>query len=82
MKEIKTIAEGRGRKLKAKYFPALGLALEYVFGELDIQKGGRGLEAHPCLTTGTLYRGAAGTLTLIGAGQQGKLIIMYYYMTS
>ena len=28
MKEIKTIAEGRGRKLKAKDFPALGLALE------------------------------------------------------
>lgn len=43
LREIKTIAEGRGRKLKSSQFPAL----EYAFGELDTQKGGGGLESHP-----------------------------------
>lgn len=56
--ELRTIARGRGRKLKAEQFPQLGIALEYAFGEIDLQMGGGGLEAHPRLTTGTLYRGA------------------------
>ena len=32
--------------------------LSYAFGEHDVKEcgGGGGLEAHPCLTTGTLYR--------------------------
>ena len=37
LKEIRTIAEGRGRKLKSK-----NLALEYAFGECDTQNGGGG----------------------------------------
>ena len=33
------------------------MALEYAFGELDVSKGGGGgLESHPRLITGTLYR--------------------------
>ncbi len=64
LKEIRTIAEGRGRKLKSTEFPELGLALEYAFGELDTQKGGGGLEAHPRLTTGTLYRGVGNATTM------------------
>lgn len=53
MKEMRTIASGRGRKLKCSEFPEL---MEYAFGEIDTEKGGGGLEAHPRLTTGTLYR--------------------------
>ena len=64
VKEIRTIAEGRGRKLKCKDFPELSLALEYAFGELDIQMGGGGLEAHPRLTTGTLYRAVDNVITM------------------
>ena len=57
LKEIKTIAKGRGRKLKIEQFPQLATALEYAFGELDVSEGGGGgLESHPRLTTGTLYR--------------------------
>lgn len=64
VKEIRTIAQGRGRHLKAKEFPELAVALEYAFGELDVQGGGGGLEAHPRLTTGTLYRGAGNATTM------------------
>ena len=39
VKEIRTIAEGRGRKLKCKDFPELGIALEYAFGEQDTLMG-------------------------------------------
>ena len=35
LKEICTVAEGRGRKLKSEEYPELNLALEYAFGELD-----------------------------------------------
>lgn len=38
--------------------------MEYAFGELDKQKGGGGLEAHPRLTTGTLYRGIDSVTTM------------------
>ena len=57
LNEIRTISEGRGRKLKSDQFPQLGVAIEYAFGEYDVEAGGGGLEAHPRLTTGTLYKG-------------------------
>ena len=66
-KEMRVIAEGRGRKLKASEFPELASVLEYAFGSLDVDSGGRGLEAHPRLTTGTLYRGADNATTMIKA---------------
>ena len=57
VKEIRTMCEGRGRKLKSEHFPELSAILEYAFGELDVNEcGGGGLESHPRLTTGTLYR--------------------------
>ena len=44
---MKTIAKGRGRKLKTEQFPELSMALEYAFGELDVSEGGGGgLESH------------------------------------
>ncbi len=46
-KQIKTIAEGRGRKLKIDHFPDLPAVLQYAFGELDVEDGGSGLEATP-----------------------------------
>ena len=68
-KEIRTIAEGRGRKLKCDVFPELKIALQYAFGELDIQEGGGGLESHPRLTTDTLYRGTGNATTMPKARQ-------------
>ena len=54
---MKTIAKGRGRKLKTEQFPELSMALEYAFGELDVSEGGGGgVESHPRLITGNLYR--------------------------
>ncbi len=38
--------------------------LEYAFGQLDVSSGGGGLEAHPRLTTGTLYRGTDNATTM------------------
>ena len=72
VQEIRTIAEGRGRKLKSTEFPELGLVLEYAFGELDTQRGGGGLEAHPRLITGTLYRGADSITTM----QQAREVLL------
>ena len=63
--EVKTIAEGRGRKLKSKEFPELAAVLSYAFGEYDVREcGGGGLEAHPRLTTGTLYRASDNATTM------------------
>ena len=64
IKEIQTIAKGRGRKLKSEMFPELSVALEYAFGECDLQHGGGGLEAHPRLITGTLYKAADNVTTM------------------
>ena len=64
VKEIRSVAEGRGRKLKCKEFPELGVALEYAFGERDTPMGGGCFEAHPRLTTGTLYRGVDNAMTM------------------
>ena len=35
LKEIRTIGEGRGRKLKSSQFPELATVLSYAFGEMD-----------------------------------------------
>ena len=64
IKEIQTIAKGRGRKLKSEMFPELSVAVEYAFGECDLQHGGGGLEAHPRLITGTLYKAADNVTTM------------------
>jgi hypothetical protein len=63
LKEIKTIASGRGRKLKCEEFPELATALMYAFGEIDGHDGG-GLEAHPRLTNGTLYRSSGSAMIM------------------
>ena len=63
LEEIKTIASGRGRKLKCENFPELATALLYAFGEIDTVAGG-GLEAHPRLINGTLYRSSCSTMTM------------------
>ena len=48
-KEMKTIAAGRGRKMKIEQFPQLSEVLEYAFGEGDIREArGGGLQSHPC----------------------------------
>ncbi len=52
-KQIKIVAKGRGRKLKTDHFPE---AHEYAFGEVDVESGGGGLQAHPRLTIETMYR--------------------------
>ena len=49
LKNIKTISEDCGRKLKSIQFPGLSTLLSYAFGEFD-----GGTEAHPRLTTGTM----------------------------
>lgn len=56
LKEIRTIGEGRGRKLKSTQFPELSTVLLYAFGEYNVTDDGGGVEAHPRLSTGTLYR--------------------------
>ena len=63
LQEIKTIASGRGRKLKSEEFP-VAIALEYAFGEIDLQRGGGGLQSHPRLTTGTLYKSTGNATTM------------------
>ena len=56
--EFKTKHETRGHMLKSEQFPELTTVMEFVFDELDHSEGGGGLEAHPSLTTDTLYRPA------------------------
>lgn len=58
-KEIETVGEGRGRKLKSTHFPELSTILSYAFGETD-----GGIQAHPRLTTGTLYRYTDNAMTM------------------
>ena len=64
LKEIRVIAEGRGRKLKCTYFPELATVLAYAFGDYDVEQGGGGLEAHPRLTCGTLYQTSDSVTTM------------------
>ena len=57
IKEIRTIHSGRGRHLKSDEFSELACILEYAFGERDIkEQGGGGMESHPRLMDGVLYR--------------------------
>ena len=67
LKEIKTIGEGTGRKLKTEEFPELPTVLLYAFGEYNIKQDGGGVEAHPRLTTGTLYRAVDNATTMKAA---------------
>ena len=64
IKEIRIIAHGRGRKLKCTEYPELATILTYAFGEYDAHEDGGGLEAHPQLTTGTLYRATDSATTM------------------
>jgi len=56
LKEIRTIGEGRGRKLKSTQFPELSTVLLHEIGEYNVRDDGGDIEAHPRLSTGTLYR--------------------------
>ena len=65
LKEIRTIASGRRRKLKCSEFPELAMALEYAFGENCDSEGSAGrLESHPRLTYGVLYRTSESSTTM------------------
>ena len=58
-KDLKTIAEGRGRKLKCEEFPELARYIEYCFGEGDrVLRGGGGLQADPRLLDTKLFKAA------------------------
>lgn len=57
IKELKTIAKGRGATLKVEQFPELPMILEGVFGE-------NGLESHPRLTDEVLYRANSSALKM------------------
>ncbi|KAJ7391492.1 hypothetical protein OS493_018539 [Desmophyllum pertusum] len=58
-KDITTIAEGRGRKLKCEEFPELASYTEFSFGEGDrVLRGGGGLEADPRLLDTKLFKAA------------------------
>ena len=57
IKEIRQRASGAGRYLKSEEYPELSTVLEFAFGEHDCREmGGGGLESHPRLTNGVLYR--------------------------
>ena len=65
MKEIQIIAKGRGRLMKATEYPGLSQILEYAFGDYDTHVcSGGGLESHPRLTDGTMYRTADNHTTM------------------
>ena len=59
-KEVfKSIADGRGRKLKCEEFPELAHYIEFAFGEGDrVLRGGGGLEAERRLLDTTLFKAA------------------------
>ena len=65
LREIRIIGEGRGRLMKSSQFPQLAQVLEYAFGDYTSHVfSGGGLESHPRLTDGTLYRAADNTTTM------------------
>ena len=67
-KEIQIIAKGRGRLMLAAQFPELPLILEYAFGNHNTHLcSGGGLESHPRLSDGTLYRTADNYATMKSA---------------
>ena len=54
--------------MKAEEFPELGAVLEFAFGERDVRMlGGGGLESHPRLTDGTLYKALDNNTTMMDA---------------
>ena len=56
---FKSIADGRGRKLKCEEFPELARYIEFAFGEGDrVLRGGGGLEADRRLLDTTLFKAA------------------------
>ena len=58
-KMFKSIADGRGRKLKCEEFPELAQYIEFAFGEGDrVLRGGGGLQADPRLLDTTLFKAA------------------------
>ena len=58
-RSIRTIAEGRGRKLKCEEFPELASYIEFAFGEGNrILRGGGGLQADPRLLDPKLFKAA------------------------
>lgn len=64
-KDLKTIAEGRGRKLKCEEFPELARYIEYCFGEGDrVLRGGGGLQADPRLLDTKLFKAADNTTVM------------------
>ena len=46
--------KGRERTLKYAEFPHPATITPFTFGELDVIQDGKGLEAHPRLTIGTI----------------------------
>ncbi len=58
--------------MKCEQFPELSAVLQYAFGELDIDNGSGGLESHPQLTTGTLYRSSD---SVTGMKQARELVL-------
>lgn len=64
-KDLKTIPEGRGRKLKCEEFPVLTRYIEYCFGEGDrVLRGGGGLEADPRLLDTKLFKAADNAIVM------------------
>ena len=56
---FKTVADGRGRKIKCEEFPELAQYIEFTFGEGDrVLQGGGGLEADRQLLDTTLFKAA------------------------
>ena len=53
--------------MKTAEFPELATVLLYAFGEYDVKEDGGGVEAHPRLTTGTLYRAVDNVTTMKAA---------------
>lgn len=70
IKEIRTNIGRRGRYMKCEEFPELAQVLEYAFGEGDKRENdGGGLECHPRLTEGTLYKSLDNYTNMIEARQ-------------
>lgn len=62
---FKSIADGRGRKLKCEEFPELARYIEFAFGEGDrVLRGGGGLEADRRLLDTTLFNAADNTTVM------------------
>ena len=81
-KDLKTIAEGRGRKLKCEEFPELTRYIEYCFSEGDrVVRGGGGLEADPRLLDTKLFK-AADNATMMQQVKEGLNTIKPEFVVS